>query len=485
MNGQRDEVEQLERAVLGALLLDSRAAWPDVASRITERDFASVDHRLIFRVIAAAAAAGEWLDAVTAADALERLPMPALRGDAAGILVKTAGGLAYLIELAREVPGVANAGTYAARLRDRSLRRGLAVTLRGHLERLESGEAQLEDLVGDIAADATEVAAGLAPGGDRGLGDAVCDALLDFEDRVERRKAGGIVGISTGLPRLDRLLGGFQCGALYVLAGLTSTGKTAAGLAFAVAAARTGVPVGLVSREMTATELASRLCSNVHGVPLRGLFGGDPEALRALSERNIAAPMQALPIRIDDCSSRLEEVAARIRTWTRKHGVRLVVIDYLQLVTATAETRTLEVAAISRRLKALAMQERIAVVALSQFNRQAAAAGQLGDRPELHHLRDSGSVEQDADAVLVLWRSKAQRDADAVDKSRELVLTLLKNRQGPIGDVYSERTPLVFDVALQRFHESDPQVSREIAAAPSSRGRMAKTHASESVRPGE
>ena len=125
-------------------------------------------------------------------------------------------------------------------------------------------------------------------------------------------------------------------------------------------------------------------------------------------------------------------------------------------IAPNAETRQLEVARISRGLKVTSLRLRIPIIALSQFSRGASFAASQGDRPELHHLRDSGAVEQDADAVLTLWRTAAQRDADMQDRPRQVCLTLLKNRHGPVGDVYAvnaAKGPLIFDTSRQRFRE--------------------------------
>ncbi len=445
-----------EQATLGALLLDSAQAWPEVAGLLIEGDFGRADHRAIFRAVRSLAGDGAPADVLTVSAALE----------AAGEL-EQAGGLAYLAKLAAEVPGAGNAAAYASIVRERGQRRNTARRIREYLARCDAGELTLAELAESVSAELVAVLERTTPEADTTLGAAAVSAILDFEARAERRKAGGIVGIPSGLPRLDSLLGGLQPGAVYTLAGLTGYGKTALAQHVALAAARAGHAVGIVSREMLARELGARFCSMVHGVPLRRLLHGDTGALEELLERNQHAPMQRLPILLDDQSGRLEEVAARIAAWRQRNAVQLVIVDYVQLVTGpSADTRTLEVAAVTRRLKNLAQRHRLAVLALSQFNRGAAMGAAVGDRPELHQLRDSGSIEQDSDAVLLLWRTAEQRAADAIDRPRAMMLTLAKNRHGPSGDVYGERNPLVFEVATQRFREHDAGDLAQLAAAP-------------------
>ena len=432
-----------EQATLGALLLDSARAWPDVAGLLLEEDFSRADHRAIFRAIRKTATSGAPVDVLTVSQALE----------AAGE-IDQAGGLAYLASLARDTPTAENAGHYAGIVRERGQRRTTARRIRERLAQLDKGELTIAEFAEAAGQALTSALERSTPAADTTLGAAAVSAMLDFEARVERRKAGGIVGIPTGLPRLDSLLAGLQPGALYALAGLTGHGKTALALHITAAAARAGHAVGIVSREMLARELGARFCSMVHGVPLRRLLQGDAAALEDLYERDRHAPLQRLPVLLDDLCGRLEEVAARITAWRQRNAVELVIVDYLQLVTGpSADTRTLEVAAITRRLKNLAQQLRIAIVALSQFNRGAAIGAAIGDRPELHQLRDSGSIEQDSDAVLLLWRSAAQREKDRIDAPREMNLTLAKNRHGPAGDVYGAANPLIFEVATQRFAE--------------------------------
>jgi replicative DNA helicase len=465
-----------EQATLGALLLDSSRAWPEVAPLAIAEDFSREDHRTIFRAIRDLAAAGEIADAITVSNALE----------AAGKL-EQAGGLAYLVQLTRERPTAVNAAEYAALVRDRGQRRCTTRRVREWTAQLEAGALTLQEFAEAIGGELGDALERATPGADTTLGAAAVSAMIDFEQRADRRDAGRIAGMPTGLDRLDQVLAGLQPGAVYTVAGLTGYGKTALAQHIALAAARAGHPVGIVSREMLARELGARFCSQVHGVNLRRLLQGDRDALAELMDANQGAPMQRLPIFLDDRAGRLEEISARIAAWRQRHAVELVVVDYVQLVSGpSADNRTLEVAAVTRRLKNLAQQHRLAVLALSQFNRGAAIGAASGDRPELHQLRDSGSIEQDSDAVLLLWRSAAQREADRIDQPRQMMLTLAKNRHGPSGDVYGERNPLVFEVATQRFREFDSAgadfegVRHDTAPRPARRRAAGSTFASRS-----
>jgi replicative DNA helicase len=437
-----------EKAVLGALLIDGAMAWPLVSGVLVESDFASTSHAIIFDSVSRELKIGKAADPVTISDCLER----------AGSLQKV-GGLAYLFELARAVLSPANAGEYARIVVEASVRRVARIVLADASAALFRGDpaAVLGGLQGRIGA-LIERGTG---GSDVTMLDAARAALDDLDRRVDLRRREQPVGIPTGLKGLDRLMGGLEPG-LIVLAALTSQGKSALAWHIVMSAGLSGTPSGVVSLEMSAAEIARRAFSRLHGVPLSDLLKGSERAFDELIEKDHRTPLAKLPIRIDDASTSIEQVSARITTWVRRHGVRLIVVDYLQLIAVRGEeTRQLEVARVTRELKRLAMSLNVPIIGISQFSRAAAHSASLGDRPELHHLRDSGSVEQDADAVLVLWRTPEQRAADRYDRPRECYLTVLKARNGAVGDAYGPTAgrPLLFDSAIQTFLECDPNAA--------------------------
>lgn len=444
-----------EQAVLGALLADSRTAWPLVATVLRAEDFCHGVHPQLFAAISELCRAGGVADPISVADALRSRPAERVGG------VDVEPDLAYLAKLARDVLSVANAGEHAAIVRREASRAALRRELLAAANELDDRPPS------DVAA---ALQRRLADAMDRGAArsdvtmlDAARQAFDEIDARLAAAAGGRMPGISTGLPRLDRMLGGGLEPGLIVLAALTSAGKTALSWSIDLGAAERGEPVGIVSLEMTARELALRAFARVHGVPLGDLRRGDADAMERLVAADRERPVANLPVWIDDSASTIDDVCARIATWRARHGIRLAVVDYLQLVEhAGAETRQLEVAKVSRALKRLSLQLGIPVLALSQFNRAAASSG---ERPELHHLRDSGSVEQDSDVVLVLWRTAAQRDADRQDRAKQLCLTVLKARNGIVGDVYGPSAaegPLVFEGAVQRFREYSEQLDGRI-----------------------
>jgi replicative DNA helicase len=442
----RDDVAaQAERAVLGALLADSGAAWPDVAALIEPADFRHSAHAEIFETISGLVRVRSAADAVTVADAMEA------RGSLAA-----AGGLAALAKLSRDVPSVANAGAYAALVRSESLRHRARLMLLEAANELAERDQPPSDILGRLHESVTACIEAGAPRSDVSMLEASRLAVDDFDRRAALRQRGEIAGLCTGLARLDRLTGGLEPG-LIVLAALTSLGKTALAWHIALELALAGRAGGMVSLEMSALELARRAFSRVHAIPLGDLLRGDAGAFHDLLGADQERRLAELPIRIDDSAGQLDQVVARVTAWHARYAITFAVVDYLQLIAVgDAETRQLEVARVSRELKRLSLRLRIPIIAISQFSRAAAAASSAGDRPELHHLRDSGSVEQDADQVWVLWRTSTQRDADAQDRPRQCNLSILKSRNGIVGDVYSARCaagPLIFEASTQTFRE--------------------------------
>ena len=396
-----------ERNVLGSVLIES-ACIRRLMLALTATDFYRDAHRHIWRAMVSIAGDAPMvnnppIDVGTLAAALKRDGK-----------LDDAGGPAYLVELSTDTPTSANADYYARQVRDCALRRSLIRVGVGYesLGRDTSRPvaAALEDAESDLALVQEQAAKDLA------------DALVGPERwAIETPRA--IVAsnrrrIWTGFPDIDALLR-LPPGGLLVVGGSTATGKTTFALQMAEHVAASTGPVLVHSAEMHANELGLKLLVARHGLSMeaaQAVVDEDDPVFAAMTL--VAEELRALPIQINDRRAdlasvlRLSEMASR-----QKRGIALVVVDYLQLLHVSgerAESRQLEVARITRALKLWAQQSRVPVVALSQLNREADSES----RPHLSHLRESGAIEQDADAVILLHSpERPVRDCPGCERS--------------------------------------------------------------------
>lgn len=407
---------EAEQSLIGALLL-SNDAWDRIEGTVTAADFFRDDHRRIFTHIAALIRAGKPADVVTVHAAMEQ------SGEA-----ERCGGLAYLGEIANNTPSAANIRAYATTIRDRAYRR--------------MGQGEAEALAVSYAAGALshdEFAAGLeriaaqAIDSERDepllLADSMHEAIALINDRAN---GGGITGLPSGLPDLDALTGGFEPGQLIILAARPGVGKTALALGIADHAARAGRTVMFASLEMPARELSMRVMAQRSGVSVHAMRAGtrNDDHWSALTRVSGEAARQRLFI--DDRGGiGLAYVRARAKRVARKFGLHLIVVDYIGLMRGEGQNRTQELGSISRGLKALAKELAVPIIACAQLNR--GVESRSDRRPQLHDLRDSGEIEQDADIVLMLHREEMTNSAPEWQGVGELLLR--KHRNGPTGEV--------------------------------------------------
>lgn len=416
---------QAEQAVLGGLLLDNQT-WDLVADRVMEEDFYRRDHRLIFRAIRQLSEKQMPFDVVTLSEVLEKN----------GELEET-GGLAYLAVLARETPSAANITSYADIVRERAVLRQLIHVGteiadsayqpegRGVGELLE----QAEQRVFHIADQRQRGNAGFKP---------IKSLLVAAVDRIEMlyQKEGHITGASTGFTDFDDMTSGLQLSDLIIIAGRPSMGKTTFAMNIAEhVAIKERLPVAVFSMEMPGEQLAMRMMSSLGRIDQHRVRTGkleDDEWPRMTSAINILAETRLF---IDDTAALTPtEVRARCRRLAREHGqLGLVVLDYLQLMQSSGggENRVAEISEISRSLKALAKELNVPVVALSQLNRN--LEQRPNKRPVPSDLRESGSIEQDADLIVFIYRDEVYHP-DSPDKGTAEII-IAKQRNGPIGTV--------------------------------------------------
>ncbi|WP_407657034.1 replicative DNA helicase [Janibacter massiliensis] len=408
-----------ERSVIGSMLM-SKDAIADVAEQVRGEDFYRPAHETIFDAVIDLYGRGEPADAITVADELTK------RGD-----LQRIGGQAYLHELVQSVPTAANAGFYAQIVAERAVLRRLvdAGTKIVQMGR-GAGEGNVEDIVNRAQAEVYKVA------DQRGSEDYVPLASTLEETFTEIEVAAGrtdeMIGVPTGFIELDSLTHGLHPGQMIVVAARPAVGKSTLGVDIARAAAiKHGQPAAIFSLEMSRTEITMRILAAEASIQLQNLRKG------TLSEddwKKLARYMGTLseaPLFIDDSPNMsLMEIRAKARRLSQQHGLKLVIIDYLQLMSSgkKVESRQQEVAEFSRALKLLAKELEVPVIAISQLNR--GPEQRTDKRPQMSDLRESGSIEQDADVVILL-----HRDRDNPEREGEADVIVAKHRNGPTKDI--------------------------------------------------
>ena len=427
---------EAEQSVLGAILID-RDTMIEIADFLKPEDFYRQAHGRIYAVMLDLSERREPIDIVTVSEALERT------GD-----LEAVGGRAYLGTLSNSTPTAVHAAQYARIVERKSLLRNL-IGAAGKIagigyedpaeiqEAIDRAESEL------FAVSQRRIGAGFAP---------LKSLLHDAYDRLDYLHAhrGEISGIRTGFGDLDTLTTGLQKSDLVILAARPSVGKTSFALNIAEhAAVKDRKSVGYFSLEMSKEQLVLRLLSSVSNIDSQRLRTG---FLEELDFARIAPAMNSLseaPIYIDDTPTiSTMELRTKARRLQAEVGVDLIIVDYLQLMQSSTTTRDAnrvqEVSEISRGLKAIARELKIPVIALSQLSRQPEM--RESKEPRLSDLRESGSIEQDADLVMFLWREKERGSDDQQTDGEVVKLKLSKHRNGPTGEI-----DLWFKKAQTRF----------------------------------
>jgi replicative DNA helicase len=412
-----------EESVLGAMML-SRRAIVECAEILQPGDFYRETHGRIFRACVDLDLADKPVDAITLGEKL------ATNGE-----LDQVGGLDRIHELASLVPATSNAAHYAQVVRDQAQLRAL-VRAGGDIARLgydRPGE------VPELVERAEQIVFDLAHKRTTGELEHVSESLGETHELMVRTQHAEVTGTPSGLKQLDTATAGFQPGNLVVLAARPSMGKSALAItAIHHIAAIVGKPVALFSLEMSKIEVNQRLVSIETGVPLRKVRQSKmllPPEWHAVT--NGFGRLERLPIYIDDSGDlRVMELRSRARRLKAKQpDLALVVVDYLQLMVGEhrIENRVQEVSQISRGLKVLARDLEVPVLALSQLSR--AVEARPDKRPILSDLRESGSIEQDADLVVFVYRPAVYKKEPDDNEKTAAELILAKHRNGPTGTV--------------------------------------------------
>jgi len=410
-----------EQSVLGGMLL-SKDAIADVVEVLRSTDFYRPAHSTVFEVIGDLYGRGEPADTVSVAAELARRE-----------LLERVGGPAYLHTLISSVPTAANAGYYARIVAEKGTLRRLAEA-GTRIVQLAYGPAHdVDSLVDRAQAAVYDVTERRGTDDYAPLGDLLNPALEEIEAIAGHD--GALTGVPTGFSDLDELTNGLHGGQLWIVAARPAVGKSTLGLDFARAASiKHGMTSVIFSLEMSRMEITMRLLSAEARVSLQNIRTGrltDDDWTR-LARR--MGEVSEAPLYIDDSPNlTMMEIRAKARRLRQRNDLRLIILDYLQLMSSPkkVESRQQEVSEISRSLKLLAKELEIPIVAISQLNR---ASEQRADkRPQVSDLRESGSLEQDADAVILLYREDAVEKESA--RAGEADLIIAKHRNGPTGTV--------------------------------------------------
>ncbi len=426
-----------EQSALGGMLL-SKDAVADVIETLRGVDFYVPKHELIYEAILTLYSHGEPTDVVAVTDELIKT------GE-----LQRAGGADYLHTLTSIVPTAANAGYYASIVSERALLRRLVDAGTRIVQMGYSGQGEALDLVNNAQAEIYSVTGTEATEDYVPLTIAV-DAAVD-EIEAARGRDGQMTGIPTGFSGLDQLTNGLHPGQMIIIAARPAMGKSTLALDFArTAAIKHDKPTIFFSLEMGRSEIAMRLLSAEGSIPLQSMRKGMLDNRDWTTVASTRGRINDAPLYIDDSPNMtLVEIRAKCRRLKQRVGLKMVVIDYLQLMTSgkRVESRQQEVSEFSRALKLLAKELQVPVVALSQLNR---GAEQRSDKkPALSDLRESGSIEQDADMVVLLHREAAyEKDSP---RAGEADLIVAKHRNGP-----TDTITVAFQGHFSRFTDMAP-----------------------------
>ncbi|QIW15759.1 replicative DNA helicase [Pasteurellaceae bacterium RH1A] len=446
---------EAEQAVLGGIMLNNEQ-WDNVAERVQASDFYNYAHRLIFEEMTSLSRDSQPIDIITLDQRLKN------RG-----ILQDVGGFAYLAELSKNTPSAANILAYADIVSERAIRReliaaandiaGLSYNPKGMSVKDVLDEA--ERSVFHIAEKRTS-----SDQGPQKVEDILFQTLSRIETLAKNRNNGGITGVSTGFLDLNKKTAGLQASDLIIVAARPSMGKTTFAMNLCENASLENIeeydeegnlvskkpakPVLIFSLEMPADQIMMRMLASLSRVDQTKIRTGqihDDEDWAKIST-TMAILNERKNIYIDDSSGLTPtELRSRARrVYKENGGLSLIMVDYLQLMRAPgfADNRTLEIAEISRSLKALAKELQVPVVALSQLNR---SLEQRADkRPVNSDLRESGSIEQDADLIMFIYRDEVYHDNPETKGIAEIIIG--KQRNGPIG-----RVRLTFQGQYSRF----------------------------------
>ncbi len=418
---------EAEQSVIGGLLLDNER-WDTVSERVVASDFYSRPHRHIFEAVKSILEASKPLDLITLSEFLEQREQ-----------LEDVGGFAYLADLAKNTPSAANINAYAEIVAERALVRSLIGVANEIADAGYDPQGRSSEDLLDLAESKVFAIAEARTNENEGPQnvDNILEKTLERIEMLYKTPQDGVTGVNTGFTDLNKKTAGLQGSDLVIVAARPSMGKTTFAMNLCEnAAMEQDKPVLIFSLEMPSEQIMMRMLASLSRVDQTKIRTGqldDEDWARISSTMGIL--MEKKNMYIDDSSGLTPtEVRSRARRIARERGgLSLIMVDYLQLmrVPSLSDNRTLEIAEISRSLKALAKELNVPVVALSQLNR---SLEQRADkRPVNSDLRESGSIEQDADLIMFIYRDEVYNPESALKGTAEIIIG--KQRNGPIGSV--------------------------------------------------
>lgn len=439
---------EAEQGVLGCIMLDPGPSLIACLEKLKEgsKEFYDLRHKALYETLMAMQADGDPIDLITVQQRLTDAKM-----------IEGVGGLAYLSGLMDVVPSAANIDYYIETLREKHLLRKMINLCEKAKAAAFAGAESVDDLITRLEAASTALGRDAQ---DTSKSQTLSGSALGrgFINEVERvfNLQGKLSGIATGFYRYDLMTSGLQAGEMVVVGARPGTGKT--GIACNIvenACVHGGIPTAFFSLEMRPEALAKRLCASVHSIDASKLRSGQFNEGDLKKFTTFASTMSKCGLHIVNGikGMTINQIGAEARKLVRKHGVKLIVVDYLQKVrpSQSKEKRTYEVAEVSEGLKAIADSLNVSVVALAQLNRE--SDKDKGRMPRIADLADSGQIERDADVIALLHRPKTESDPEG----RCAKLIVAKQRDGEVGVV-----DLHFEPRYCRFTSDSPISAEDI-----------------------
>lgn len=412
---------ELEEAVLGALIIDHNAIY-DVIDVLKPDSFYKPANQDVYSAILDLYNKKEPIDLLTLTDQLRK-----------NKTLDSVGGALYVTQLTMKVNGSQHVRPHAAIVADKAIKRDLISTCSTVQEKCFDDEDDSDDIINSLESDVLS----LSVTGKKQEPVHVTSGVKDAINNIERYIKGDLVGIKSGFYRLDKITGGWQNSDLIILGGRTSQGKTLAAIKFI---SECDVPVLFFSLEMSKSAISTRMICMESGI-------GNDEIRRGLNDDEFTqveiavGKIEKKRIFLDDTPAlHINELMAKARRAKMKHDIKMIVIDYLQLIVAErkyrSDSKANEVGIITKALKSIAKELDIPVIALSQLNRTIERSGSR--RPMLSDLKESGSIEEDSDLVLFIYRPSYYGDVDAPDDLIELIVA--KHRNGQLDTINIKKT---------------------------------------------